>query len=75
MLPLIKNPKAEVYDVTHPWYDDDTGALGTFARVKSYFNLLKKLGPVRVYYPEPSKSVLIVYTDNFEARKRFALSH
>ena len=36
---LIKNPKRDIPDVTQPWYDDDAGALGTFARLETYFDL------------------------------------
>ena len=49
ILPLIKSLKSEFTDVTQPWYDDDAGALGTFANVKLYFNLLKLFGPERRY--------------------------
>ena len=38
-----------------------------FARVKSYFNLLKLHGPGRGYYPKPSKSVLVVHLENIKA--------
>ena len=30
ILPLIKNLKQEIHDVTHPWYSDNAGYLGTF---------------------------------------------
>ena len=40
ILPLIKNMKRLIPDVTHPWYDDNTGALGTFARLDTYFDSL-----------------------------------
>ena len=33
ILPRINNLKQEIPDVTHPWYVDDAGALGTFARL------------------------------------------
>ena len=44
ILPLIINLKSEFPEVTQPWYADDAGALGTFARVESYFILLKVHG-------------------------------
>ena len=28
--PLIKNLKWEILDITHPWYDDNAGAIGKF---------------------------------------------
>ena len=33
---LIKLPKAGFPDVTHPWYADNSSALGTFANVELY---------------------------------------
>ena len=75
ILPLIKNLKQEIPDVTHPWYADDTGALGMFARLETYFDSLTRQGPGRGYYPEPSKSVLILHPDNLEAGNFFGARH
>ena len=41
ILPLIKKMKAEFPDNAQPWYVENYGALGTFVRVGSYFNLIK----------------------------------
>ena len=71
IIPLIKNIKQEIHDVTQTWYADDTGALGTFAIIDTYFDSLTHQGPRRRYYPKPSKSVLIVRPENLEARKEF----
>ena len=60
ILPLIKNLKWEIPDVTHPWYADDAGAVGTFARIETYFYLLAHQGPEWGYHSEPTKSILIV---------------
>ena len=60
ILPLIKNLKCEIPDVTQPWYADDSGALGMFARLETYFGLLKFQGPGQGYRPKLSKNVLIV---------------
>ena len=75
ILPLIKNIKQEITDVTKPWYADDAGALGTFARIEIFFDLLTHQGPGRGYYPEPPKSVLIVRPYNLEAGKVFGACH
>ena len=75
ILPLIKNLKQEIPDVTQPWYDDDARDLVTFAIIETYFNLLIRQGPGRVYYPKPSKSELIVHPDNPDARKVFGTCH
>ena len=68
VLLLIKNMEAGFPDVTQSWCAGDVSALGTFTRVKSYFNSLNQHGPGRGYYPEPSKSVMITNPENIEAR-------
>ena len=60
ILPLINNIKQELPDITYPWYADDSRALGTFVRLKTYFYSLTHQYPGRGYHPKPSKSVLIV---------------
>ena len=75
ILPFIKNLKREIPDVPQPWYDDNSGSLGTFAILETYFYSLTHQGPVRGYIPKPSKSVLIVCQDNIEARKVFGACH
>ena len=41
ILLLIKPLKEEFTDATYPWYDVDSGALGTFSNVMLYFNSIK----------------------------------
>ena len=36
ILPLTKNIKQDIPDFKHPWYTDDSGALGTFTRLETY---------------------------------------
>ena len=60
ILPLIKNIKRDIPEVTQPWYADDAGALVTFAILNTYFDSLTCQGPVRGYHPKPTKIVLIV---------------
>ena len=48
---LTKQPKAIFTDVNQPWYAKNTGALGAFANVKLYFDLLKKIVPGHENYP------------------------
>ena len=52
IIPLINNLKREIPDITQPWYDDNAGALGTFARLETYFDSLTCQGPGRGYYPK-----------------------
>ena len=73
IIPLIKRLKVGFPDVTHPWYDDDAGVLGTFSDVELYFNSLKLFSPRRGYYPEPSKIILITHSCIIEAGKMFGL--
>ena len=71
ILPLIKNMKRAISDVTQPWYADYAGALDTFARLENYFDSLIRQGPGQGYHPDPTKSVLSVLPENIEAGKMF----
>jgi hypothetical protein len=64
LLPLIRDLKRELPDVNQPWYADDSGAGGNFAGIRSYFERLQEKGPRRGYFPEPSKSILVVQEHN-----------
>ena len=75
ILPLIKNLKHNIPDVTQPQYAENARDLGTFARIETYFNFLTRQGPECGYYPGPSKSMLIVHPDNLEAGKYFGECH
>jgi hypothetical protein len=67
LLPLIRKLKIEVPLVDQPWYADDSGAGGKFTGIREYVTALKKHGPARGYFPEPSKSILIVSEHNRKA--------
>jgi hypothetical protein len=69
LLPLIKLLKKEHPDVSQPWYADDAGAGGSFTAIRKQFESLQKLGPARGYFPEPSKSILVVRETNLAAAK------
>ena len=75
ILPLIKNIKLEIPNITQTWYADDARALGTFAILKIYFDSITRQGPGRGYHPEPSKSVLIICLENIQYRKVFGARH
>ena len=75
ILPLINNIKQEIPNVTHPWYADDAGALGMFARLATYFYSLTRQGLGWGYYPKPPKIVLIVRPENIEAGKESGAHH
>ena len=44
-----------------------------FNNIGLYFNLLKKIGPGRGYYPETSKIFLIMHPHNISVGKEFVL--
>ena len=46
--------------VTQPWYVEDTGSGGKLANILEHLWGLQARGPARGYYPEPTKSILIV---------------
>ena len=51
------------------------GTLGMFARLETYFDSLTLQGTGRGYPPDPTKSVLIIQTENIEAGKVFRARH
>jgi hypothetical protein len=69
LLPLIQRLKNELPTVDQPWYADDAGAGGTFPELRAYVKALEKYGPTRGYFPEPTKSILIVREHNLAAAK------
>ena len=75
ILPLIKNFKWEIFNVTQPWYAENSGALCMFAILETYFDSLTHQGPGRGYHPEPTNSIIIVRPENLEAGKCFGRHH
>ena len=45
---------------TQVWYEDDTSAGGPLQNVHDWFTLLMSCGSVFGYFPEPSKSYLVM---------------
>jgi hypothetical protein len=66
ILPLIRQLKAEFPHVDQSWYADDAGAGAKFDKIERFFRRLCKIGPLFGYYPEPTKSILIVRQHNLE---------
>jgi predicted lipid-binding transport protein (Tim44 family) len=52
--------KEEFPMVKQPWYANDTGARGHFTNLFLFFELLKEIGTAYSYFPEPSKTILVV---------------
>eukprot|EP00978_Attheya_sp_CCMP212_P023068 scaffold69828_cov33-Attheya_sp.AAC.3 len=54
-------------------YADDAGAGGSFAKIREYFEKLNEYGPPRGYFPERTKSILVMSERNLErANAEFA---
>jgi hypothetical protein len=70
ILPLIRILKQVFPEAEQPWYADDAGAGGYFDPIRRQ---LQEIGPNYGYFPEQSKSILIVSQHNLEAgRTTFA---
>ena len=69
MLPVTESIIAKVPDCHQPWYADDAGAGGEFNEILKYITTLCDEGPARGYFPEPTKSILIVKPQSVEAAK------
>ena len=75
ILPLTKRLKSMYPDVTQPWYSYNAGALVMFNHLDTYFKLLKNYLPTRGYLSNPTKSILVVHTQNLEAGEEFGQRH
>ena len=64
VLPLIQELRDAHPRLTQPWYANDAGAGGTFQQVQEHFWDLQARGPAQGYYPEPTKSILVVAPGN-----------
>ena len=64
VLPLIRELREAHPRVTQPWYADNAGAGGTFIDVQAQFQDLQARGPALGYYPEPTKSILVMSPEN-----------
>ena len=64
VLPIIRELRNTHPRVTQPWYTDDAGVEGTFQQILEHFWDLQARVPARGYYPEPTKSILVVAQGN-----------
>jgi hypothetical protein len=64
ILPLIRKFKLGFPAVKQPWYANDAGAGGCFSDIRKFFLQLQEIGPAYGYFPEPTKSILIVRAHN-----------
>jgi len=56
---------------TNIWYADDIGAAGKYDAIEKFFKDLERIGPDFDYFPEPSKSILIVSSQNLQSGRLF----
>ena len=71
---IIKCLKLAYPGIIPPGYADDSGALGTFYKLEISFNQFKCTGLDQVYYPKPTKRILIVHPKNIESGALFGAS-
>ena len=64
VLPLIRVLQVDHPRVYQPWYADDAGAGGSFTDILAHFKDLQLKGTARGYFPEPTKSILVVSEKN-----------
>ena len=69
VLPLIRVLRLDHPQVYQPWYADDAGARGKFRDIMAHFRDLQLKGPARGYFPEPTKSILVVSEQNVPRAK------
>ena len=71
VLPVIRYLRRAHPRVTQPWYVDDAGAGGEFGEIMAHFRDLQLRGPAWGYYPEPTKSILVVADRNVPRAKEY----
>ena len=63
-LPLIKAVKT--LDTVQCWFADDAGAGGSLKRLRIWWDLLNKIGPLFGYFPHAAKSFLLVKSEKYD---------
>ena len=73
VLPLLKDLQ-EVFPDTHrPCYADCETSGRRFTRIHKFWDRLTAQGPVRGYFPDPTKSIFVTGTPNLrQAREYFS---
>jgi hypothetical protein len=64
VMPLTRQLEREVHQVHQAWYADDAAAAAEFVSIKIFMERLIELRPAYGYYPEASKSILVVSEAN-----------
>ena len=71
LLPLIREIWGAHTRVTQPWYADDAEAGGGFQYILAHLRDMQARGPSRGYFPEPTKSILVVAPINVAREEEF----
>ena len=70
-LPLIRVLRSDHPQVYQPWYADDAGEGGKFRDIMAHFRDLQLKGPAQGYFPNPTKSILVVSEQNVPRAKEY----
>ena len=70
ILPPIRILQSEFPAAKQQWFADDGSTAGKFADIRAQFERLQQLGPNYGYFPESSKSILVVAHHNVEQAKQ-----
>ena len=71
ILPLIRDLWTTDPGVTQPWYDDDPGAGVPLSGIWGHLDDLVVRLPPGVYFPEPTKIILVMSLRNSPQVKAF----
>ena len=71
VLPLIREIQGAHTRATQPWYADDVGTGGWFHHILTHLRDMQVRGPPRGYFPEPTKSILVVAPRNVARAEEF----
>ena len=67
--PLIR--RLEDREIKQVWYDDDATAGGSLTNLRKWWDLIVEMGPAFGYYPNASKTWLVVKGENLEEATKF----
>ena len=74
ILVCFRTLKSEFPAAKQQWFADDGSTAGKFTDIRAQFERLQQLVPYYRYFPESSKSILVVAPHNVESRNWFTLS-
>ena len=71
ILPLIHDLRTVHPHVTQLWYADDSFKGGKFEALQDHMKELMARGPLRGYFPEPTRSILVVSLRNLQSTDEY----